>query len=332
VTVSSIAPSFHSVTPLALSQFGTVNPVPLVDSVRFGAKKQPEKGKATQSTGDSKFMAGAKLAGIAALGLFFAGPIGAALGGLTMMDMVWGFVVPELLAYGVESGPFAQFKTAVADSIYNPAKDFLTGMGDSWIGRNILGLKKEAVPDWADKKLSWINPAKLHETLKKRAAEKTKNSSLIGSLTGLKGHFETIKKEGKLEWGEAMTHTLYSGIVIARNRMTIRGLWKAVGVEFEKGLWIGLKNMVTRKFWSKLPVFKGGFSIFRLVKSLLIGNIVLRLATEALHASATLFMGKGRWDKIRAEHDNKIEKLDETLEQAEAEAAAKESGDSTTAA
>ena len=120
--------------------------------------------------------------------------------------------------------------------------------------------------------------------------------------------------------GRGYDPTVYSGLVIARNRMTIKGFWAGLRGEFKQGVWKGCMSLFTRRFWSNLKAFKNGFSIFRMVKSLLIGNVVLRLATEALHSAATLFLGKGRWEQIRKNHDHKIDPLDDKLEKTEAKA------------
>ncbi|MFN8615280.1 MAG: hypothetical protein U0003_05150 [Vampirovibrionales bacterium] len=314
-SIAANRPVIFSATPF--SSVGVQRKTAL-DAVYFGSQK---KDSAQGSPDQSKLWAGVKLAGIAALGLFFAGPIGAALGGITMMDLAWGFVIPELIAYGAQSHHFTRFRATVADSIYKPMHRFLMDVGNGWLGQNLMGIPKKGGKQWAAAKLDWLDPAKLHERLKRRVEAQAKNSSLIGSLGGLRNHFRSLKDQHGLQWAEAMTHTLYSGMVIARNRMTIKGFWTSVSKQFEQGLLKGFASLFTLRFWKGFASFKNGFNLFKLAKSLIIGNLVLRLATEALHAAATLFMGKDRWQTIRNEHDHKIDPLDETLSQAEAAAA-----------
>ncbi|MDH4378836.1 MAG: hypothetical protein QE263_02905 [Vampirovibrionales bacterium] len=311
---------------LVAQRFGAVFPAAGFDSVQFGSanKNEPLNKKVVPppvefpASNRSRVWAGVKLAAFAGLGFVFAGPIGAALGGITMMDMVWGLVVPTLLEEGAESKAFTKVKEGLGKLLYNPLKARVTKIGNGWIGRRIFKVQAGNASEWAAQKLSGIDPARLHEVLANRAKNKTANKGLAGSLMNLKNHFKSLQKDHGMQWAEAMTHTVYSGLVIARNRMTIKGFWTGLRNEFKQGVWKGCMSLFTRRFWSNLRAFKNGFSIFRMIKSLLIGNVVLRLATEALHSAATLFLGKGRWEQIRKDHDHKIDPLDDKLESTEA--------------
>jgi hypothetical protein len=325
---------------LAAPRFGAVSPAIRLDAAQFGSTNKNESLNKKvvpppvdpPASNGSRVWAGVKLAAFAGLGFVFAGPIGAALGGITMMDMVWGLVVPTLLEEGAESKAFTKVKEGLGKLLYNPLKSRVAKIGNGWIGRKIFKVETGKADEWAAKKLSGIDPARLHEILANRAKNKTTSKGLAGSLMNLKNHFKSLQKDHGMQWAEAMTHTVYSGLVIARNRMTIKGFWTGLRNEFKNGVWKGCMSLFTRRFWSNLKAFKNGFSIFRMIKSLFIGNVVLRLATEALHSAATLFLGKGRWDQIRKEHDHKIDPLDDKLENTEAKAdekSAEEAGKAT---